>query len=227
MANGEMLASRELAENLLKTLDHNPALREPVVYLLHVCSNDRCDEDELIARAESFLAKRRALPVQPLSSVIELTVRLGGLSEEVEIDGVAYAGSIEDAFNDESLADDASVSVYATTTEAGRLVAAQCDPRERAWSLFREKPQFAEGFLYTLKLCDVKGGLSTSQLEEALDDAGFLYRDERTKLPTAYPSMYGNLLKDVGAICWDHAWITTETGRAVMAELLGDAGSAA
>ena len=201
------------ASKLLKTIEGDPACREAVRALLSACTNDRIEEATLIACVEPVLREAGELPVQPISSVIEMLVRHGALAETLEIDGTPYAGSIEDAYADVSIPDEAESLIYEQTTDVGAIVIRALAPQSRAAALFESEPDCIEGFLATLEACDTQAGISTKALELVLDERGLLLRDAATGIPTVYPSMFANMLKDAGCLEWNHAWITTETGR--------------
>lgn len=206
------------AANLIKKLDDNPALRVPATALLDACAGGRREEIGLLAEVGDALKASGDLPVQPLSAVVALLVRAGALSESLEIDGEPYAGTLEDAFGDESIPDGAEALIFESITEAGKAARANLDPARRTAALFDERPEHRAAFIRTLELCDVPGGLPTRELQEGLDADGLLHRDERTNIPHIYPSLYANLLKDVGCLAWDHAWVTTDLGRAVLGQ---------
>lgn len=203
--------------NLLKKIDDNPALRIPARALLSACAGGRREEAGLLGCAQAQLAESGDLPVQPLSAVVDMLVREGALAESLEVDGAPYAGTLEGAFTDESIADDAEVLIYAEITDAGRAVLAGLADASRAAALFAERPEYRDALVRTLELCDVEGGMTTRELQDGLDADGFLFRDERTNIPQIYPSLYANLLKDAGCIAWNHAWVTTELGREMAA----------
>ena len=204
-----------LAANLLKKLDDNPGMRPAARAILDECREQPQEEEALLGRVHAQLAEARELPVQPISAVLAMLVREGAIDEHLEVDGAPYAGTLEDAFEDESIPADAAALIYASTTSAGEIVLAEEAPDSRVRALFADKPQHVAAFRRVLALCDVEGGLSTDELGRALDAEGFLHRDERTGVPGIYPSMYANLLKDVGCLEWERAWKTTEAGRRV------------
>jgi hypothetical protein len=212
------LTDEERREALVETIDANPALRVPCEVILDACLQQPVEEGALLDDAETQLKALDAMPVQSLSSVVEMLVRDGGLTETLTVDGELYEGTLEDAFNDETIADDAECLIYENITEAGRQTLEDIRPEHRAADLLSSQPHHRAGFIATLKACDVDGGLTTKQLEAVLDEQGLLFRNERTNLPTIYPSMYANFLKDVEAIRWDHAWITTDLGRQILSE---------
>ena len=201
------------ASELINTIKGDPASLEAVRALLSACSSTRKEASELIKAVEGRLASAGALPVQPISSVVELLVKHGALAETLEIDGAPYEGTIEDAFEDESISDESQSLIYVETTDAGRIAARALEPRSRAAALFEEEPDLIEGFLVVLSECDTRNGRSTKELEAALDERGLLLRDARTNVPTVYGSMFANMLKDAGCLEWRHTWITTDVGR--------------
>ncbi len=207
-----------LAQALVDRLDANPALRVPAQVILTACAEEPQEEGALIAAATEILTAQSAMPVQRISSVIEMLVRYNALEETLRVNGEIYDGTLEDAFNDESIAEDAETLIFANITEAGIIALVQINPKRRASELFASQPHHVDGFLATLAACNTPEGLSTKALQDVLDEQGLLYRSERTNIPTIYPSMYTNFLKDVGCMSWNHAWITTDLGREVLTE---------
>ena len=200
------------ASALLKKIEGDPSCKAAAERILRACDGNRVEEAALIESMEESLRATGELPIQPLSSVVEMLARSGALEETLEIDGVPYEGTIEDAFEDESVSDESTSLIYESTTDVGRIVARALSPKSRAAALFEAEPDLMEGFLVVLAECDTPTGKSTKQLESALDARGLMHRDERTNVPTMYPSMYANMLKDAGCIEWNHAWITTDAG---------------
>lgn len=210
--------SKEAQDNLaaakvLESVAGNPSMLPAVSALLSACSEQRQEEVALIEGLQKQLEAEGTCPVQPLSSVVRMLVRNGALTETLEIDGVPYDGTIEEAFEDESVSDDAKSLIYESITDAGRIALRELSPASRTASLFEADAKFTQGFIATLEACNKPEGSSTKELEQTLDAQGLLYRDSTNNIPTIYPSMYANKLKDAGCIAWDHAWITTKAGR--------------
>ena len=201
------------AANLVKKINSDPACLAAVSALLGECDPDRKEEVSLIETVEDQLRASNKMPIQPVSSVIEMLVRDGALTEQLEVDGVPYDGTLEDAFEDESITEESESLIYEQTTDLGRLVSSMISPQARTAQLFEDEPDLKEGFLTVLSECDCEGGKSTKELEAALDARGLMCRDERTNIPTLYPSLFANMLMDAGCIEWHHAWVTTDIGR--------------
>lgn len=211
------VSPEDAAEALAQTLRENPTLIEASRALLAACASER-EGAELLAEVDEQLRAVGAAPVQALSSVADMLVRRGALTCCVKVNGDAYEGAIEDAIADETLTEEDAVAEYYVITPAGTLLAAAFEPASRLEALFDERPHLAGALVRTLELCDREGGLSTKELQDLLDVEGLLFRDPRTDIPTIWPSLYGNLLKDSGGIRWEHAWITTEAGRSAARE---------
>lgn len=201
------------AAKVLESVTGNPSMLPAVLALLSACSEQRQEEVALLEKLQQQLESEGTCPVQPLSSVVKMLVRNGALSESLEIDGTPYEGTIEEAFEDESVSDEAESLIYESITSAGRIALRELSPAARTAALFENDAKFSSGFLATLEICSKAAGASTKELEKALDARGLLYRDSKNNIPTVYPSMYANKLKDAGCIAWDHAWITTDAGR--------------
>lgn len=211
----EQLDAKTLAAALVGKLDQNPALHIPAFHMLDACAHGRCEMGDLYQQVTEELEDRDALPVQPMSAIADMLVRARGVCKSIEVDGIPYARSESELAHDGSIAENAKVLEYLEVTEVGRIVLASCSPRRRTANLFEDMPQFREALLRTLELCDTQTGLTTSELQEGLDADGYLYRDSRD-LPTVYPSMYANFLKDAEALSWNHAWITTPLGHDIV-----------
>lgn len=212
----ESSEDQRVAINVLKKLNQNPMMIDAALGILQASLEEPREESTLLESLHHELVERKALPVQPLSAVLELLVREGAAVESVTVDGVPYEGTLHDAFEDESITEDCETLIYVQTTGAGVLLAQRLMPEERARTLFCDRPDLAPALMRTLELCNTSQGLATSALQELLDADGYLCRDERTNIPTRYPSLFANLLKDAGCIRWDHAWITTDLGRSLL-----------
>ena len=204
------------AANLIQKLGDNPMLREPALLLIGACGQ-LAEEGALLERVGAELSAHGALPVQPLSAVLRMLVESGAVAEFLTVDGAPYEGTLEDAFEDDSLAEGAATLIWAQATEVGGLVTEALAPAHRAAALFADFPQHAIALRLVLRLCDCAGGRSTAALHDALDAEGLLRRDPRTGIPQVYPSLFANLLKDAGCLTWDHAWLITDLGRQVLA----------
>lgn len=201
------------AAKVLESVAGNPSMLQAVLFLLSSCKDEKQEEVALLECIQRRLEEEGSCPVQPLSSVVRMLVRNGALAESLEIDGVPYEGTIEEAFEDESISDEAESLIYELTTDAGSIALCELSPASRTAALFESDAKFSQGLLVTLDACNRAEGATTKQLEQALDARGLLYRDSKNNIPTVYPSMYANKLKDAGCIAWHHAWITTDAGR--------------
>lgn len=217
----QAVLSKEAQDNLaaakvLESAAGNPSMLPAILSLLSACSEQRREEVALLEEVQQQLESDGTRPVQPLSSIVRMLVRNGALTESLEIDGQPYKGTIEEAFEDDSVSDEATSLIYESITDAGRIALRELSPASRASALFESDAKFFEGFVATLEICASDSGVSTKDLEQALDARGLLYRDSKNNIPTIYPSMYANKLKDAGCIAWKHAWITTDVGRKVL-----------
>lgn len=210
------LDEKALAGALIAKIDRNPALRIPVLTMLEACADERREMGELYEQVAEELEDKGALPVQPMSAIADMLVRTQGAQKTIEVEGEPYAGTDADLAADQDITEDMQVLEYLSITPVGGMVLSSCAPLQRVINLFEDMPQFREAMVRTLELCDVPGGLTAAELQESLGADGFLYRDSRD-LPTVYPSMYANYLKDAEALRWSHAWITTDVGCEVLA----------
>ncbi|WP_283170366.1 hypothetical protein [Curtanaerobium respiraculi] len=207
------LTTEEKADRLIKKLKGNNSISEPTRRILAACLPQAREGEALLDAVGTSLEEEGKMPLQPLSSLMEMCVRYGAIEERLTLNGKPYGGTLEDAFLDESIAEDDEVLIWEQTTEAGRIVCERFTPTSRMDDLFATRPELVEPLVRTLELCDSEAGLKTKELERFLDDEGLLFRDPQTNMPAIYPSLYGNLLLDAGGIRWDHAWITTEAGK--------------
>jgi len=75
------------------------------------------------------------------------------------------------------------------------------------------EPQFKPIYKRILQMCDVEGGISMSELDQALFDAKLL-RDANL-----YPQRFVDKLESFAAIEWKGSWFVTETGTAALRAL--------
>ena len=196
-----------------KLMDHNPSWRKPVLAVLPLCADRPCGR----ATVEDAAAKAwdPAYPQVP-SSVIDALVREGYLNEQITVDGSAYGGTLEDAYRDDSVSDDADVDALLSITEAGRRVIEEYSPEATLAALFADRPRYGDVFRAILRAADTADGASRPQLEFVIDSAlsrGSITAEDGQKI---YPQYFLDALETAGGIAWDGAWRITPQGEAML-----------
>ena len=199
----------------------------PVVSVRIAGSGADADSISAVAAdaANSAIDARRtsAAAVQTAASLFAMLGNAGALRQIIAVDGVLYDGDIGALQADNSIADDADIFFGYTATEAGRRAACDLMEESSLSALCANRPHHAEAFRLVLALCQKQGGCTAKDLEGPLDEAGYLRRDERTHLPTVYPSFFAGALETVGLLRWDEShWRITAKGSAALAAGAGE-----
>lgn len=161
-------------------------------------------------------ARSATSQIQPASAIIDTLVRHGAIARDILVDGVHYAGTLADAQSDESLPDDAEISVRLSATPEGLEFARTMQPENLIEGLFAMNPGEAEGLRRVLAFV-AKEPRTTAEVQDMLRQAGLLRPDERG-VEQIHASYFTGALENVGALAWNKgAWEATDAGRAVMA----------
>ena len=100
------------------------------------------------------------------------------------------------------------------TTVAGLRALRRHDPCDAVAQLVASQPAYEDIYLRLLCLCDADGGSTAQEMGRTVDD------DPALQQPRLYAQHFFNQLARCGAIAWsDHAWHTTERGRAYLKTL--------
>lgn len=207
-----------------KLIKDNPAYRPLFMYALKTCGaeapmaavNAPLDNCDTVADA---VEKERIAcgAIQNATSILDMLVNRMAIEQVIMVDDALYDGSMDDLQVDADIPLDAQISYcYRLTPEGAQVYR---DEREDSSfeALCAQKPQHKEPFLMVLSLCERTDGATTKDLETPLDEAGFLFRDARTNLPTFYPSYFTGALERIGLLCWDETlWRTTAEGSAAL-----------
>jgi hypothetical protein len=156
---------------------------------------------------------RSASAVQGEHAIIEMLVNNQGLEKTILVDEEPYLGSLSDLQAESGVSDEADIQTKYQTTEEGRAILEAYDPLQRCHELFKTEASHRDGFLFVLDFCNQKKRCAASDLEEGMKGTVYLKQDERTKLPTVYPSYFTTELERVGLLDWDREWCITESGK--------------
>lgn len=115
--------------------------------------------------------------------------------------------------------DDLVVAYAYITTDAGRAVVEQLDPRQRIRGLLDSMPEHAGAFAQILELCTVLRAYT--EIERLFGDLDEDDEDLSTirsvyDRDTPHPSVFVSNLERAGALVWDDGWRCTEEGRAML-----------
>lgn len=180
---------------------------------------DPIDYDDLadIVAATPAPATCALRPKNAISNLVDK----GGLKQTITVDGQEYEGTYDDLMNDETIDPDAMVAYLVSITDPGRALLEEIEPKGRIEALFKDKPQYAEGFVAVLDLCaGAEAGVAKDDIRRMLAGSADLLRvDQRTGIPTLSTAFYTTNLEDAGALAWrDGAWCITDAGREALAK---------
>ena len=199
-----------MGSNVIK---HNPMLKQPIMLLLQLASKTS-DARELETMA---LQQWEPSFSQSPATVMDVLKRAGALEITTFMNGEPYAGTLDDMQLDESVPDDAEVSVQVQVTETGAELLAAYAPEHTLAQLFEEKPHYAEVFTGVLRQAAAPGGATREALEAVVDASPVSKPDAVTGQTKVYPQYFIDALETAGGIRWDGAWRATEAGTALLA----------
>lgn len=197
-------------------IDHNPALKKPIMAVLSLCQGACANRLEVEAAAAEVWSD--AYRLSPMAT-IDALIRKGAMMESVLLNGEPYDGSLEDMQLDENVPDDAVVESNITVTEAGAQLLMQYAPDETLRLLFSSHPHYADVYAVALRACSVEGGASREALEAAINTMPALKPDPETKQTKVYPQYFIDALETAGGIEWKASWLITEEGRRALEQL--------
>lgn len=191
-------------------LKENPSYVRPAFDVLSFCESEQPFEAivsllEETAYAKTFVARSDAF--------VALLRDQGLLSMTVYVDGECYEGTLDDLRDDESVSDEAVVSYGFTVTDEGRDAALAIAPKGRLATLFEADEADNPVYCRILVLADQPTGVAKAELEKTLLSEGLIPIDERTGLPSIFPSYYIDNLERAGGLVWESTWKTTDEGR--------------
>lgn len=195
-------------------IDHNPMLKKPILLTLSICADlDGASRLLIEERAgESWEASFTHAP----ASVIDALIRSEYVTEQITVDGVAYNGTLEEAYRDDGVPDDAEVDALLGITESGKAVIASYAPEKTLAELIDSRPAYVTVFNAVLSACDSSDGASRDALEAVIDatiSGNAISAADGGKI---YPQYFLDALETAGGISWNGAWRTTEAGRAAI-----------
>lgn len=191
-----------------QVLEGNPAYRHLYRELIVHC-REECALEEAFDFCES--ARTSKSQILSAAAMVDVMVRCGALEQRILVDGEPYEGSLEELQADETLPEDACVSVYVQATGDGLAAAAVQDEERSLDRLLEEHPRRAAAFSAVLKACADAQGCTTRQLQELLKGADLLETEEARGIDGLHASYFTGALEAVGALAWNgKAWIVTE-----------------
>ena len=122
--------------------------------------------------------------------------------ETVTVDGVTY------------LRPKASAALSWRATDAGVQALEEHQPSSRLQQLLSDKALYLPVFKRVLALCNRPGGVTTSTINQALDN------DPLLQSPRFHASYFTEHLESCEAICWKNAWYTTDLGLEALDDLI-------
>lgn len=194
-----------------QVFEGNPAYRHLYRDLVVYCREERALE-EALDFCESIRTSRSQ--ILDAAAMVDVMVHCGALERSILVNGEPYAGSLEEFQSDETLPEDACMSVYVRATDDGLAAVAMQDEERSLDRLLEENPQRAVAFAAVLEACANEQGCSTRQLQELLKGADLLETEEARGIDGLHASYFTGALEAVGALAWNgKAWIVTEKGR--------------
>ena len=198
---------------IAEVLEGNPAYRDLYGALIGYCDAERSLEE-----AQRFCDEQRTSPMQVLgaAALVAVMVRAGALDLRIFVNGEPYGASLHDLQADESIGEDAEVSMTVRATDAGRAAVAAVAEGHSLDRLLERFPARAEGFRAVLSWC-AAGALTTREVQERLKAADLLETEAARGIDGLHASYFTGALESVGALAWNgKAWIATDKGRALV-----------
>lgn len=196
-------------------IEHNPLLKHSVLYILDSVRNDpEASRVEIEARAQAVFEGQTSFPQTP-TTIVDILLRNGALTETIIVNGEPYDGSLEDIQMDTEIEDDAVIEQYLSLADIGSELLVEYGGDKKLRELFASKPQYTDVFTKILEACVTPEGCSRAELEQIIDAMPQLAPDERGQ-KNIYPQYFIDSLETVDGIVWQGSWHTTETGRTVM-----------
>jgi hypothetical protein len=201
----------------IQLMEHNPLLKRPLSAILAACAHGA-----FISRAsvEAAVSKKfeNTFTLQTPSTLINILIRNGALSERVLVDGVVYTGSLQDLRADESIATTAHVEQWLSISSLGQDILEEYRGSVQLLRLLHRKPEYRIIYLKLLDACASEEGRSREYLEQLLNAETLLWADPRHGIKSLYPQFFIDSLEDADGIIWQGAWFTTEAGKEVLAQ---------
>lgn len=197
-----------------KLIDHNPMLKKPILTALPVCIEHDGASRAVVedALGEAWSASFTQSP----ASVVDALVRTGYLTEQITVDGAPYAGTLEDAYMDDSVSLDADVDAVLTVTESGRALVDEYAPEATLAQLFSDRERYIPVFKSALRASSAAQGATREAIEGAIDAAVAERGITGGGGQKIYAQYFIDALETAGGIEWDGTWYATSAGCAAI-----------
>lgn len=203
----------EQVANLTRFIHFEPLIREIDYQVLCFCNERKglSDIEEFIAQLPQFKGATR----DQYHLITELVDHYGLEFFELDEAGNPVSEADKAGLTEDEI-DDLVVSFAYLTTEVGREVAAQLDPKKRLADLFEAEPRRVETYVALLEFLREKHsfadvdtfmrGCASAELSREAGDGG------------VQPSVFVDRLERAAGLFYDGGWQTTEAGVAFLAE---------
>lgn len=193
---------------LSRLFERNPAYRDICLDILAYCDDERSEFD-VIERCENLRSSRSQIQSAP--AIVDMLVEGGGIDQTILVDGAVYPGTFEDLRADETVAEDARVSVRLRTSPAGRAARASVLDGLTLDRLILDHPEREAAFRLVLSLCSDGPGKTTREIQEALHERDLLERDAGNGVEGLHASYFTGALERIGVLVWNgQRWMTCD-----------------
>lgn len=200
-------------QQIIQLLTNNPAYRNLYGEILEFCRS-ACDEEEAIAFAERQRTSKSH--IQDGSAIVSVLVNKGALSQAIFIDEEVYEGSWRELQQDETISDEACISIALQTTQESERASASVRKLYSVQQLINENPERVSAFKTVLSLCDGVGR-STREIQQVLKEEDMLDTEPERDIDHLHASYFTGMLEKVGALFWQGgSWVTSEEGKAIL-----------
>ena len=201
-------------QEVLRVLNDNAAYREMYLAVISYCETDKEEADVVQACEAARTSKKQ---IQSAASIVSVLVSCGALKKTILVDDACYKGTLEELQVDESIPEDAEITVILQSTEDGLAAAALKEEELSFANLVAGCPQRIAAFELVLSLCAEPGGKSTQDLQEILGDKGMLEPEDDRDIDGLHASYFTGSLEHIGALAWiDRKWVATSKGQSIL-----------
>ena len=202
-------------ERIVALMDEMHADRRALLAILRACDAP-CAAEPLAQAAREAQTGVSVYAPETLRRLLEEA----GAIVRVNEDGSAYSAQEEEpkvvvVDGVECLEPSEAPVPYWVATPQGRAAVQADEPLSRIEELFEKKAEYLPIFKRVLTMCAEEGGVKTKQINAAVDS------DPLVQKPRLFASYFTEQLEDCGALVWDGAWETTDTGLEAL-EMLAD-----
>lgn len=202
--------TKERIARVVDSLYNHPRHRELLYKTLGFCGEERLFEE-----AEAFIEAQPecAQALQTPYMLVRCLVDAGGLSL-VRRDAAGKALGDVDA----SPADEPREAFRTVrTTPAGRATVDLLAPERRIAACVNAVPARRDAFAAVLAFCEEPRTLDA--VKQLLADHPALEPSARTAGQRLHAAYFIDRLNEAGGLVWDHAWVTTDTGKRFLASV--------